>query len=62
MKLRAAEGELRYSPRETLKMSCLDLLSWDRRGASLKIEVCFQSILILQLGLKNEWSLSLPKR
>lgn len=49
MKLRAAEGELRYSPGETLKMSCLDLLSWDRRGASLKTEVCFQSILILQL-------------
>lgn len=49
MNLTVAEGELRYSPEETLKTSRLDLLSWESRGASLKLEVCSQSILILQL-------------
>lgn len=49
MNLRVAEGEVRYSPGETLKMSRLDLSSRESRGASLKTEVRFQSILILQL-------------
>lgn len=49
MNLTVAQGELRYSPGQTLKTSRLDLSSQDSRGASLKIEVCFQNILILHL-------------
>lgn len=49
MNVRAAEDEPRYSPGETLKTPRLDLSSRESRGASPKIEVCFQSILILQL-------------
>lgn len=36
MNLRVAEGEVRYSPGETLKTSCLDLSSQESRGAGLK--------------------------
>jgi len=47
--LAVAEGELRYSPGQTLKRSCPDLSRRDSKSTSLKIKLLFQNILILQL-------------